>query len=233
MSRMEYSSDVSRLVTADRARIPYPFPFAYSTKIEESRRGRGEDRIETVSLPDRSVFVVADGAGGVSGGTAAAETICKGVVDWCHQGKVADLPEWPEWLAHIDREISRSRSCGLAAAVIVEIRGDGRITGASVGDCEAWVFENDTTPKNLTSEQIRKPLLGEGAAIPVGFEARITRGTLLAATDGLWKYMDRARIAQASTIRPLETAAETLVAGVRLRSGALQDDVAVAIVGWQ
>jgi PPM family protein phosphatase len=206
---------------------------AYSTRVEEARRGRGEDRIEVIPLPDRSVFVVVDGAGGVSGGAAAAETVCKAVVDWCRQGKVADWPEWSEWLTHIDREISRSRSCGLAAAVVVEIRNDGKITGASVGDCEAWVFVNGTTPKNLTAEQIRKPLLGEGTAIPVGFEACVNGGTLLAATDGLWKYLDRARIAKATAIRPLATAADALVDGVRLRSGALQDDVAVAIVGWQ
>ena len=230
MSPIEYNSDVSRLVTADQAGTSYAFPLAYSTKIEEARRGRGEDRIEAVSLPDRAVFVVADGAGGVSGGTAAAERICKAVVECCRQGNVAD---WAEWLAHVDREISRSRSCGLAAAVIVEVRIDGTITGASVGDCEAWVFVNGTTPKSLTAEQIRKPLLGEGAATPVGFEARVAGGTLIVATDGLWKYLNRTRIAEAASIRPLETAAEALVNGVRLRSGALQDDVAVAIVGWQ
>ena len=146
---------------------------------------------------------------------------------------LSNVADWAEWLAHVDREISRSRSCGLAAAVIVEVRIDGTITGASVGDCEAWLFVNGTMPKSLTAEQIRKPLLGEGAATPVGFEARVAGGTLIAATDGLWKYLNRTRIAEAASIRPLETAAEALVNGVRLRSGALQDDVAVAIVGWQ
>jgi len=205
-------------------------PPLLATRIGEARHGRGEDRIETVVLPDRSVFVVADGAGGVLGGATAAETICKAVADWCRQGKAVD---WPDWLSHIDREMSGSKACGLAAAVIIEIKNDGKIAGASVGDCEAWVFVNGTSPRNLTAGQIRKPLLGEGAAIPVGFEGSANGGTLLAATDGLWKYLNRSRIAEAISIRPLETAAEALINGARLRSGALQDDVAVAIVGWQ
>ena len=203
---------------------------AYSTRVEEARRGLGEDMIEVIPLPDRSIFVVADGAGGVSGGAAAAEAVCKAVADWCRQGKAA---AWPEWLAHIDREMASSKSCGLAAAVIIEIKNDGKIAGASVGDCEAWLFANGAAPRSLTAGQVRKPLLGEGAAVPVGFDGSVAGGTLLAATDGLWKYLDRARIAKATEIRPLEAAAEALVNGARLRSGALQDDVAVAIVGWQ
>ena len=50
------------------------------------------------------------------------------------------------------------------------------------------------------------------------------------ATDGLWKYIDRARIAEAVLlVRPLDAACTALVTGVRLRSGALQDDVAVVL----
>lgn len=202
---------------------------AYSTRVEEARRGRGEDKIAIIPLTDRTIFVVADGAGGISGGAAAAETVCKAITDWCRQGKAVD---WPGWLTLIDREIAGSKTCGLAAAVIIEIKNDGQIAGASVGDCEAWVFVNDST-KNLTAGQARKPLLGEGTTVPVGFDGSVAGGTLLAATDGLWKYLDRTRIAKATAIRPLEAAANALVDGARLRSGTLQDDVAVAIVGWQ
>jgi serine/threonine protein phosphatase PrpC len=67
-------------------------------------------------------------------------------------------------------------------------------------------------------------------ALPVGFETQVKECSLLVATDGLWKYLDRTRIAKAAALRPLETASETLVAGVRMKSGALQDDVAIAII---
>ena len=67
-------------------------------------------------------------------------------------------------------------------------------------------------------------------AKPAGFEGQLGRGTLLVATDGLWKYIDRARIAEAVLlVRPLDAACTALVTGVRLRSGALQDDVAVVL----
>jgi len=49
------------------------------------------------------------------------------------------------------------------------------------------------------------------------------------ATDGLWKYMDRARIAKAASIRPLEAACTALVGGARLKNGTLQDDVAIVL----
>jgi hypothetical protein len=85
-----------------------------------------------------------------------------------------------------------SRSSGLAAAVVVEVRDNGSVVGASVGDCEAWTFI-DGLARNLTAEQVRKPLLGEGMALPVGFETQVKECSLLVATDGLWKYLDRTR----------------------------------------
>lgn len=198
----------------------------YSTRVEDARRGRGEDRVATFRLVDRTVFVVADGAGGVAGGAAAADAVCKAVLDQCRRGRVAD---WSEWLTRLDREMASSNLPGLAAVVVVEVSNDGLIAGASVGDCEAWVFE-DGAKTNLTAEQVRKPLLGEGEALPVMFEAHVARrGTVIVATDGLWKYMGRDQIAKAASVRPLESATATLVDGVRLKSGALQDDVAVAI----
>jgi len=71
--------------------------------------------------------------------------------------------------------------------------------------------------------------LGEGTVRPVGFEARLGRGTLLMATEGLRKYMDRARITKAASIRPLEAACTALVGGVRLKGGTLQDDIALVL----
>ena len=197
----------------------------HSTRTEEARPGHGEDRIAEIRMPGRTLFVVADGAGGAAGGADAAEAICRATSayqDW-------RMPsDWAGWLGRVDYEMSRSR-VGLAAAVVIEIWDDGRIVGASVGDCEAWMFGGGAASRSLTAGQSVKPLLGEGTARPVGFEARLGRGTLLIATDGLWKYMDRARISKATAIRPLGAACSALVGGVRLRSGALQDDVALVL----
>lgn len=190
-----------------------------ATRIEEARRGRGEDRIAIVECPDRKIISVADGAGGVVGGAAAAEAICRALT--------GDTRDWAAWLTQRDVALAAT-STGLAAAVVLSIDVGGVIHGASVGDCEAWVFAADKAV-NLTARQFRKPLLGDGGGFPVAFTARVPGGTIVAASDGLWKYMDHERIAEAAALRPLEAVLDALVAGVRLRSGALQDDVGIVV----
>jgi hypothetical protein len=197
----------------------------HSTRTEEARPGCGKDRIVDIRMPGRTLFVVAGGAGGAAGGASAAEAV-RGAAyayqDW-------RMPsDWAGWLGRVDYEMSRSR-VGLASAVVIEIWDDGRIVGASVGDCEAWMFGGGAAPRSLTARQAIKPLLGEGTVRPVGFEARLGRGTLLMATEGLRKYMDRARITKAASIRPLEAACTALVGGVRLKGGTLQDDIALVL----
>jgi len=197
-------------------------PLDYVTTTEEAARGRGEDRLAVVRMADRTVFAVADGAGGVVAGATAAEAVCDAVVEQCRRG----VPRsWAEWLTQLDHRMPRA---GLAAAVVVEVRHDGGIVGASAGDCAAWMIA-DGLVTDLTASQQRKPLLGEGRAVPVDFGVDAASGMLVVATDGLWKYASRARIVRASTLRPLEGAATALVDGSRL-NGSLQDDVALAIV---
>ena len=131
------------------------------------------------------------------------------------------------WLAQRDVDLAATGT-GMAAAIVLSISDGGDVRGASVGDCEAWVF-GDGAPTNLTSQQIRKPRLGDGAAVPTSFVAAGQRGTLVIATDGLWKYLNHRRIAELARTRPLDAAVAALVDGVRLRSGALQDDVAIVL----
>jgi serine/threonine protein phosphatase PrpC len=194
----------------------------YTTRTEEARRGHGEDRCAVVQLPDRTILVVADGAGGVIAGATAAEAVCEAVVDRCKRGVP---PSWSGWLSQLDRSMPRA---GLAAAAIVEVRNGGHIVGASAGDCEAWLFAHGLA-NDLTSKQIRKPLLGEGKSVPTAFEADAADAVILVATDGLWKCANRTRIARATAVRPLEAAAKALVDAARLKSGALQDDIGLVI----
>lgn len=193
-----------------------------TTRIEEARRGHGEDRIRVVECSGHKVIVVADGAGGVVGGADAAEFVCGSAI--------GNAESWPAWLAQVDTVLT-AKGTGLAAAVVLSITDDGAIRGASVGDCEAWVFGQGKVV-DLTAGQSRKPLLGDGGARPVGFTARLEAGAaLIVASDGLWKYVGHARIVEAAALRPLGSAAEALVNGARLRSGSLQDDI--AFVGVQ
>jgi serine/threonine protein phosphatase PrpC len=194
----------------------------WTTATEPARPYHNQDRVEVVPLTYRTVVVVADGAGGVAGGAAAAEFVCEAVAGKCRREVAVD---WGACLADVDRRMS----AGLAAVVVVEVRNDGSITGAGVGDCEAWIFGKYES-RNLSSMMVRKPLMGEGKAVPVGFRGRIGQGTLVAATDGLWKYAARADVARVVNDHPFEELAPLLVDLVRMKNGALQDDVAVAVV---
>lgn len=192
-----------------------------ATRLEERIETRGEDRVAVVSLVGRTVIVVADGAGGTGGAAAAAQAVCDAVVRSCAP---VPPPRWEAWLTDFDAQMPRA---GQAAAVIVEVRHSGGIAGASVGDCEAWIFTGEQQIE-LTEKQVRKPLLGEGRSHPTAFESDAT-GLLVVATDGLWKYAKRERVVHELAIRPLEAAIAALVDATRLRNGALQDDVAIAI----
>jgi serine/threonine protein phosphatase PrpC len=195
------------------------------SRSEEARRGRGEDRIAIIEARDQKLVAVVDGAGGLTGGANASDAICQALT------LIPEGPEgnaWAPWLRRQDEALA-AHGTGLAAAVLLSISQSGVIHGASVGDCEAWLFGQGEA-LCLTAGQIRKPLLGDGAAEPVSFTSQLSAGgTLIVASDGLWKYVGRGRVAEAAAIRPLESALAALVEAVRLRNGALQDDVAIVL----
>ena len=191
---------------------------AIASILKEARLGRGEDRLAVVGGVGLQCIVVADGAGGMARGSEAAESVCHAL---------AAETDWARWLERQDAALA-ARNTGQTAVVCLSITGDGRISGASVGDCAAWLFGRDTH-EHLTESQVRKPLLGDGAAQAAAFEGRLAGRTLVVATDGLWKYMALSRIAIAAAIRPLEAALFALIDGVRLPNGTLQDDVAIVL----
>jgi serine/threonine protein phosphatase PrpC len=73
----------------------------------------------------------------------------------------------------------------------------------------------------LSESQHRKPLLGSGAARPVGFGPHYLNDRLLVASDGLYKYVPFSRIKALALLDPLERAIDELVAAARLPSGGL------------
>ena len=103
-----------------------------------------------------------------------------------------------------------------------------QIFGASVGDSEAWLFTS-TAKTHLTKGQFRKPFLGSGETLAVKFTFQTTPGTLLVATDGLWKYTSYEKIHDQLHAGP-DNLPERLTNLVRLRSGGLQDDVAFGLI---
>jgi serine/threonine protein phosphatase PrpC len=205
----------------------------HSTRVVEAILGRGQDCVVVDDLPQGGLSIrVADGAGGVAGSEGAARFICGPV------GPRHPLYGWLAWMGgHISYLSRLGTPRGIAAAVVLEISNGNQISGTSVGDCGAWIFDLDGMPAmELTSGQRRKPLLGEDGAEPVGFEGDLWGGMLVVATDGLWKYADlpscaaTMRLAISNPLFPLDTLADALIDSARLPTGALQDDIALAIV---
>jgi len=189
--------------------------------------GRDEDRIALRETPNGIVVIAADGAGGVGGGAAAAQTVCDMLAAVSLHARRSPL-DWVASLQKADRAMMTSPEGGLTTAVALETSGT-TVFGASVGDSGAWMID-DKGIVDLTRHQFRKPLLGDGETYPVPFGPIAVHGRLLVATDGLLKYAPRAELARRALEGPVEEAVQRLIDSVRLRSGSLQDDVAVAVI---
>jgi serine/threonine protein phosphatase PrpC len=188
--------------------------------------GRNEDRVLIEHFGSRTLAVVADGAGGTGGGAAAAATACSLAVQRMRTGSTGTAEDWQRCLYEMDQVLFRTG--GQCTAVVVEI-SEGSIVGASVGDSAAWMLTGNAIV-DLTENQQRKPLLGSDEVLPVGFGPIKWSGRLLIATDGLFNYATESEIAQRAMGATIDEAVANLIAGVRLKTGVLQDDVGIILI---
>jgi hypothetical protein len=188
-----------------------------------SGHAKSEDRVDVNPCGDALVVTVADGAGGARGGGAAADAVVAKVVSLLVRPKLDpfDTRIWSQALIELDGELHRSRA-GEATAVIAVVTDHG-LCGVSVGDSEAWMVV-DGRVEHLTNAQDRARV-GSGRANPVVFHRPKLVGSLVVATDGLFKHTPAQAIA---TCTPMD--ANKLVTLPRLPSGMYPDDVAVAVV---
>lgn len=194
-----------------------------TAQLSVGQSGRGQDRALVLAYTDRVVLAVADGAGGSTQGAHAAETIIERVQACCEGG--AFVPE--EILRDCDQRLAREAASAESTAVLITVDARG-IVGASVGDSAAWLVTS-IDHVDLTGQQVRKPLIGSGRAVPVSFASGPLDGTLVLGTDGLFKYGPASRIRQIATEIVLEAIPQRLIDSVRLQSGALHDDTTVVI----
>lgn len=188
-----------------------------------SARGNGQDRASVCTVPGGLVVVLADGAGGSGAGDRAAQAIVDGV-----EARAVRGADWLALLSTLDRELA-AHGRGQSTAVVLSIV-EGTITGASVGDSEAWMVR-DQEQIELTEGQDRRPLVGAGDAVPRPLQkAAIAGGTLVVASDGLWNYARRTDIARVALLPELADVASELIELVRLPTGAVPDDVAIVLV---
>ncbi|GAB5405827.1 MAG: hypothetical protein Aurels2KO_40580 [Aureliella sp.] len=187
--------------------------------LTEKYREHCEDRVDVICAGQRSVIVVADGAGGSGAGDLAAVTVVHEVRT--HFETIHSADDWADLLRQTDNRIG----LGETTAVVVDIRPYG-IAGASVGDSQAWIID-DGEITDLTQHQRRKPLLGSGECQPVGFTHSALVGVLLVATDGLFDYAKSAQIARLVERSEFFELTRRCVELVRLPSGELWDDVGI------
>lgn len=183
-----------------------------------------QDRAEILTPGERTILVLADGAGGISGGAQAADRFLQLVQASADHLKTAE--DCVQLLARVDQELARREECGETTGIIAII-DPNRIFGASVGDSAAWFFANDGHGE-LTRGQHRKPLLGTGEIAPARpFDWASEDGTVVVASDGLWNYASLEAILSRVRSRGTADLAVRLAELVRLQSGAFPDDVAI------
>jgi len=190
-----------------------------TTSLTVAYRQHCEDRVTVLEFDDGVVLVVVDGAGGTGSGEQAAETVIQEVTT------VASLEHNAETWCKILRQIDSRIGEGQATCVVVARSARG-IVGASVGDSRAWLFEDDGLI-DLTISQVRKPLLGSGAAQPVGFHHPPSQGLLLVCTDGFCNYVKRETLLRDILWIDFAVLPHKLVEMIRLPSGELWDDIGI------
>jgi serine/threonine protein phosphatase PrpC len=198
--------------------IPYTLCLAGNPEVQ--------DRVQTFSLRDWLIIAIADGAGGISGGAQAAESLIRIAAE--QKSSLLNADDCVRLLREADQRIASDPRAGETTGIVLIIKPN-EICGASVGDSEAWILSPNSN-QSLTRNQIRKPFLGSRASIPIAFTFSQSRGILLVATDGLWKYTSNERIIAEMERGEHSTLPERLANLVRLQSGALQDDLALAAV---
>jgi serine/threonine protein phosphatase PrpC len=185
-----------------------------------------QDRAAIVECSAGLVLVVADGAGGSSGGTEAAALAVEIVRQRAHGLSGSDA--CVTLLEFMDQTLWGDVAAGEATCVLA-VGAEDRVYGASVGDSGVWVI-TQTGFVDLTRGQSRKPLIGSGSATPLPFEFGAMGGArLLLATDGLLKYASPERIAATCRTPDLSESARQLIELVRYPSGDLPDDVTVIL----
>ena len=182
---------------------------------------RCEDRVDVIHTEERTVIVVADGAGGTGSGDLAAEFVVHEVQ--ANYKLIHSANDWSEFLRQTDKQIS----VGESTAVVVDVRPFG-IAGSSVGDSQAWIISGGQIT-DLTAKQVRKPLLGSGTCEPIGFTHSPLAGLLITATDGFFDYAKRDEIIRLVGITKFYEILRKCIELVQLPSGEMWDDIGIVV----
>jgi hypothetical protein len=204
------------------------------TFSEPGGHANNEDAFEVRPVADGFLCAVADGQGGRAGGAAAAQLACKMSLGEASNYPLAELLQpatWPAIMRVADAAVCGDPAAGFTTLAAFFV-GAGRVSGASSGDSAAVLINANKASEVLTARQHKNPPVGSGVADFVAFDASlVTPWTVLAMTDGVWKYAGLSRLIQIAS----EKSASEAIAAIREhaslnRSGRLQDDFTLVVL---
>jgi hypothetical protein len=185
------------------------------------------------SAPDFWLGFLADGQGGQAGGAEAARIACRVAAEAAlplSPPQLSDSWKWTGLLQKADAAVAADRNAGFTTLIGLGILGDV-LYGTSCGDSAVLVVSEGQSPRQATADQIKNPPVGSGAAQFVPFTATLAgRWSVLAMSDGVWKYAGWERIFEAVATHRGESVIGALQAAARLgRTGQFPDDFTIVL----
>lgn len=184
--------------------------------------------------PSCWLCVLADGQGGQAGGAEAAQLATHTVIEALTALPVDSLSASATWnsvFRRADEAVCKDGRAGFTTLVGFAIAGR-QIIGASSGDSAVCLIDAGDRIFDLTRHQIKNPPVGSGAAVFVPFAAKLPESwSVLAMSDGVWKYVGWDRICELAAKCRGEALLSALQQQARLSgSGKFQDDFTAVIV---
>lgn len=142
----------------------------------------GHDRADVFARGEVAVLVVADGAGGIGDGAAAADMVLERVREAVLDTGFDLLApaRWTRFLVELGPEVKRVGE----STVVVVVLAPGMLVHASAGDSEAWLV----APADVVHLAPRTPRLGSGSEAPHASMRGELRHRLIVGSDGLFRH---------------------------------------------
>jgi hypothetical protein len=209
---------------------------AYFTHTEPGGCSENQDCVEVRSVSGHSscyVCAIADGQGGQAGAALAAAIACQSCLDRASpfQGDQLLIPSvWPVILRHADQAVADAQDAGFTTLIGFCLT-ETLLCGGSSGDSAILVRNGSQQPCILSRQQWKNPPIGSRGAVFVPFSARLLPPwTVLAMTDGVWKYAGWDSIFAAVSAGDGEAIIHELRDKAALqRTGGLQDDFTLVV----
>jgi hypothetical protein len=138
---------------------------------------------------------------------------------------------WETILQRADAAVTATAGAGFTTLVAFCLT-EKHLCGASCGDSAVVLLNAGDPAQVLTSRQCKNPPVGSGGAVGVSFGANLSSPwTVLAMSDGVWKYAGWENVFRIGAEEKGETVGRGLLDCARLkRTGELQDDFTLIVL---